>query len=56
MPGTVIAIIPERFPQGQVVLDITTGKLFLLFDLRERQGADQEIVHAQDQGSTSPSF
>ena len=54
MPGMVIAISPECFPQGGVALDITEGKLFLLFDLRERQGANQEIVHAQDQGSPSP--
>ena len=56
MPGMVIAISPERFPQGGVALDITEGKLFLLFDLRERQGADQEIVHAQDQRSAPPSL
>jgi len=36
---------PERFPQGEVTLDITEGKLFLLFELRERPSADQEIVH-----------
>jgi hypothetical protein len=35
---------PERFPQGEVTLDITEGKLFLLFDLRERPSANQEIV------------
>jgi len=29
-----------------VTLDITVGKLFLLFELRERQSANQEIVHA----------
>jgi hypothetical protein len=29
-----------------VTLDITVGKLFFLFELRERQRADQEIVHA----------
>jgi hypothetical protein len=28
-------MIPERFPQGEVALDFTEGKLFLLFDLRE---------------------
>ena len=39
---------PEGFPQGEVALDITEGKLFLRFDLRERQRADQKIVHAQD--------
>ena len=47
---------PECFPQGGVALDIIEGKLFLLFDLRERQGADQQIVHAQDQGSPPPSL
>ena len=46
--GTMITMIPECFPQGEVALDITEGKLFLLFDLRERQRANQEIVHAQD--------
>jgi hypothetical protein len=56
MPGMVITISPKRFPQGGVALDITEGKLFLLFDLREGQGADQEIVHAQDQGSPPPSL
>jgi hypothetical protein len=40
MSGTVIAMIPERFPQGEVALDITEGKLFLLFELRERPSAD----------------
>jgi hypothetical protein len=30
-----------------VTLDITRGNLFLRFDLRERQGANQEIVHAK---------
>jgi hypothetical protein len=28
-----------------VTLDITVGKLFFLFELRERQRANQEIVH-----------
>jgi hypothetical protein len=42
------------FHRGGVALDITEGKLFLRFDLWERQGANQEIVHAQDQGSPSP--
>ena len=37
---------PEFFPQGEVTLDITVGMLFLLFELRERQSANQEIVHA----------
>jgi hypothetical protein len=46
MPGNV-------FHRRGVALDITEGKLFLLFDLR---GADQEIVHAQDQGSPTPPF
>ena len=56
MPGMVIAIIPERFPQGEVALDIIEGKLFLLFDLWERPSANQEIVHAQDQRSVPPSL
>jgi hypothetical protein len=47
---------PERFPQGEVTLDITEGKLFLLFELLERPSADQEIVHAQDQRSAPPSL
>ena len=29
----------ECFPQGEVTLDITVGKLFLSFELRERQRA-----------------
>jgi hypothetical protein len=48
MPGMVIAISRNVFHKGGVALDITEGKLFLRFDLQERQGADQEIVHAQD--------
>jgi hypothetical protein len=44
--GMVIAIPRNVFPQGEVTLDITVGKLFFLFDLRERQSANQEIVHA----------
>jgi hypothetical protein len=48
-PGTVITMIPECFPQGGVTLDITEGKLFLLFDLREKQLANEEIVYASDQ-------
>ena len=47
---------PERFPQGEVTLDITEGKLFLLLELRETLSADQEIVHAQDQRSAPPSL
>jgi hypothetical protein len=38
--------VPECFPQGEVTLDITVGKLLFLFELRERQSANQEIVHA----------
>jgi hypothetical protein len=34
-----------------VALDITEGKLFPEGNLEERQRADQEIVHAQDQRS-----
>ena len=56
IPGTLIGTIPERFPQGQVALDITRGKLFLRFGLQKRQGADQEIVHAENQGIAPPSF
>jgi hypothetical protein len=44
--GTVITMRLERFPQGGVALDITEGKMFLRFDLWERQLANQEIVHA----------
>ena len=33
------------FHRAEVTLDITEGKLFLLFELRERQIANQEIVH-----------
>jgi hypothetical protein len=40
MPERVIAISPERFPQGQAALDITPGKLFLRFNLWEKQGAN----------------
>jgi hypothetical protein len=50
----VITIPRNDFHRGEVALDITEGKLFLRFDLWERQGANQEIVHAQDQGSPSP--
>jgi hypothetical protein len=38
MPERVIAISPERFPQA--ALDITPGKLFLRFNLWEKQGAN----------------
>jgi hypothetical protein len=31
-PGTLITMISECFPKGEVALDITEGKLFLLFD------------------------
>jgi hypothetical protein len=44
--GTVITMPRNDFHRGGVALDITDGKLFLRFDLRERQGANQEIVHA----------
>jgi hypothetical protein len=33
------------FHRGGVALDITEGKLFLRFDLRERQGADHHCEH-----------
>jgi hypothetical protein len=36
----------ECFPQDEVTLDITVGKLFLLFELRETKRANQETVHA----------
>ena len=37
-----------------MALDITEGKLFLRFDLGERQGANQEIVHAKALGNRRP--
>ncbi len=37
---------PECFPQGEVTLDITVGKLFSESNLEERQRANQENVHA----------
>jgi hypothetical protein len=37
-----------------VALDITEGKLVSEGNLGERRGANQELVHAQDQGS--PTF
>jgi hypothetical protein len=36
-------------------LDTKAGKLVLLFDLRERQRVNQEIIHAKDQRSPPPS-
>ena len=36
-----------------MTLDITEGKLFLEGNLEERQRANQENVHAQDQGSST---
>jgi hypothetical protein len=44
----VITINLECFPQGEVALDITAGKLFLLCALRERPSANEENVHAKD--------
>ena len=44
--GTVITMNLECFPQGEVALDITPGKLFLRFALWEKQSANQENVHA----------
>lgn len=38
--GTVITMDLECFPQGEVALDITLGKLFLRCTSRERQSAD----------------
>jgi hypothetical protein len=49
MPGRGDRDAPECFPQGEVTLDITVGKLFLSFELRERPLANQEIVHAKNQ-------
>jgi hypothetical protein len=37
------------FSTGGVTLDITEGKLFFLFDLREIKRANEEIVYASDQ-------
>ena len=54
IPGTVITMKLECFPQGEVALDITPGKLFLLCTLRERPSANEENVHAKDQGSPAP--
>jgi len=42
----VITMNLECFPQGEVALDITPGKLFLRFALWEKQSANQENVHA----------
>jgi hypothetical protein len=47
--GTVIVMLRNVFLQGEVTLDITVGKLFLSFELRERQLANQEFVHAKNQ-------
>src|SRR5215471_2320045 len=44
------------FHRRGVALDITRGNPFLRFDLRERQGADQEIVHAKAKRSAPPAF
>ena len=49
IPGMVITMKLERFPQGEVALDIIPGKLFLLCTLWERPSANQENVHAKDQ-------
>jgi hypothetical protein len=51
--GTVITMPRNDFHRG-VALDITEGKLVSEGNLGERQRANQEIVHAQDQGS--PTF
>jgi hypothetical protein len=54
-PGTVITMPRNVFHRSGVALDMTEGKLFLLFDLLPGEtGANQEIVHAQDQGSSTP--
>jgi hypothetical protein len=54
--GMVITIRLERFPQGREALDITEGKLFIRFDLMERQHANQENVHAEDQRGPTPTL
>ena len=46
IPGRVITMKLECFPQGEVALDIIPGKLFLLCTLWERPSANQENVHA----------
>jgi hypothetical protein len=51
--GTVITMRRNDFHRG-VALDITEGKLVSEGNLGDRQRANQEIVHAQDQGS--PTF
>jgi hypothetical protein len=51
--GTVITMPRNDFHSG-VALDITEGKLVSEGNLGDRQRANQEIVHAQDQGS--PTF
>ncbi len=48
--------MPECFPQGGATLDITESKLFLLFDLREAQRANEDIVYTSDQGGPPPSL
>jgi hypothetical protein len=52
--GTVITMPRNVFHRGGVALDITEGKLFSEGNLEERQRANQENVHAQDQGSPPP--
>ena len=37
----------NAFHRGEVALDITEGKMFIRFDLRERRLANQEIIHAK---------
>src|SRR5487761_144754 len=49
-----ITMIPERFPQRRGSAGHHRRQAVLRRKLRERQRANQEIVHAQDQGSTPP--
>ena len=51
--GTVITMPRNGFHRG-AALDITEGTLVSEGNLGDRQRANQEIVHAQDQGS--PTF
>jgi hypothetical protein len=50
--GTVTTMPRNDFHSG-VTLDITEGKLVSEDNLGDRQRANQEIVHAQDQGSST---
>ena len=52
IPGTVITMPRNDFHRA-MALDITEGKLVSEGKLGDRQRANQEIVHAQDQGSST---